>query len=181
MDNKLPVSELLSMVVKPDCLKEFEQWHQTVVTVLNQQQGFVGSELIRPADISAPEYFIIIKFNKLADLERWKKSDEYTQIKQATEQLVINVMIGEKQFGTEMLFSRPLNNIYYPKPAFWKQAVISVITVYPLVLLSIKLIGPFTKALPLSLALLISICIVSPIMVFIMPNVSKLFYKWLYP
>ncbi len=175
------ISEILTVVVKYNRLVEYEQWLEKAKKVLEQQKGFVGIEVIRPADITIPEYFILLRFESLTDLEAWKDSDALDELKKESQEFVVNVHRGERQYGTEMLFSRPISNIYYPKPPFWKQAIIGIFTVYPIIMLSSLILSPLFKDLPQALGMFITICIMSPIMIVTMPKVSVLFKKWLYP
>ena len=103
------------------------------------------------------------------------------KLKKESADFVVKVQSGERQFGTEMFFSRPISNIYYPKPPFWKQAIVGIVTVYPIILLSGAVLNPLFKNLPQSLGMFFTICIMSPIMIVAMPRVSVLFKKWLYP
>ena len=183
MTNKEPqsVSEILSVVVKYDRMTEYEQWMKKVEVALSQQNGFLSREVIRPSDITVPEYFILLRFGTLADLEDWKNSTVLEELRKECHDFVVNVHRSEPQIGTEMLFSRPVSNIYYPKPPFWKQVIIGIFTVYPLILLSSSILKPLFQNLPQALAMFFIICIMSPIMIILMPRVSILFKKWLYP
>jgi len=175
------ISEILTVIVKYNRLAEYEQWLEKTKKVLKQQKGFVGIEVIRPADITTPEYFILLRFETLADLEAWKNSKVLEELKKESQEFVVNVHRGNLQYGTEMLFSRPISNIYYPRPPFWKQAVVGVITVYPIIILSSSILNPLFKNFPQALGMFFTICIVSPILIVVMPKISMLFKKWLYP
>lgn len=171
----------MSVVVKVDSMAAYERWLKKVETALTEQKGFVGIEVIRPADRTAPEYFILLRFATLPDLEAWKSSAVLEDLRQESRDFVVHVEIGERQYGTEMFFSRPLSNIYYPRPPFRKQALIGIATVYPLILLSGALLRPLLQNLPASLNTFLTICVMAPIMITVMPKVSMLFKNWLYP
>ena len=175
------VSKILTVIVKYNRLAEYEQWLKKTEGALAQQKGFLGIEVIRPPDITAPEYFILLRFETLIDLEAWKNSKVLKELKKESLAFVLKVQIGERQYGTEMFFSRPISNIYYPKPPFWKQAIVGIITVYPLIVLSGAVLNPLFKNLPQALGMFFTICIMSPTMIVVMPRVSILFKKWLYP
>ena len=115
------------------------------------------------------------------DLETWRSSKILANLRNESEEFIVKTHRGEPQYGTGMFFSRPLSNFYYPRPPFWKQIIVGVITVYPLIFISSTLLRPIVKNLPQPIALFLSICVVSPIMIFAMPRVSKLFKNWLYP
>jgi len=169
------------VIVKYNRVSEYEQWLQKIEAALVRQNGFLAIEVIRPADITAPEYFILLRFETLVDLENWKTSEVLAELKKESKEFIVKVQTGERQFGTEMFFSRPISNIYYPKPPFWKQAVVGIITVYPLITLSSAILNPIFNNLPQALGMFFTICIMSPIMIVAMPKVSVLFKKWLYP
>ena len=179
-DESRPVSEILSVVVKHDRIAEFDQWMKKVEAALAAQKGFLGREVIRPANELAPEYFILLRFETLADLDAWKNSTVLVELREEIRELIVNVHVGEQQYGTELLFSRPVSNVYYPKPPFWKQVVIGVLVVYPIVLASGAILNPLISGLPRSLGMFFSICLVSPIMITVMPKVSMFFRSWLY-
>ncbi len=180
-NNNESVSTIISIVVKYNRMKEYELWLTKIKSVLQQQKGFLGVEIIRPADITAPEYFILLRFENAMNLEEWRSSKVLAGLKNESKNFIVNTHKGESQYGTEMFFSRPLSNFYYPRPPFWKQVIVGIITVYPLILISSNLLGPITKNLLQPIALFLSICVVSPIMIFAMPKVSKLLKHWLYP
>ncbi len=180
-DIKQQVSEILSVIVKYDKMKEYELWLKKIELALAKQNGFIAIEVIRPSDVSAPEYFILQRFESLEDLESWKNSEVLTKLKNESHEFIVKVQFGERQYGTEMFFSRPLGNIYYPKPPFWKQAIVGIITVYPIIILSSTILNPLFNDLPKALSMFFTICIMSPIMITVMPKVSIMFKKWLYP
>lgn len=176
-----PVTTIFSIVVKYYHQEEYDLWLKKTKTVLQKQKGFLGLEVIRPTDITAPEYFIVLRFENVIDLEMWMDSNTLAELKKESEKFVVNTHRGEYQYGTEMFFSRPLSHVYYPKPPYWKQVFVGMLTVYPLLLIVSNVLKPIVKDLPQMLSLFLSICVVSPIMVYVLPKVSILFKNWLYP
>jgi len=175
------VREILTVIVKYNRIAEYEQWLRKIEAALARQKGFLRIEVIRPSDITAPEYFILLRFETLVDLEAWKNSKVLEELKKESIDFVVKVQIGDRQYGCEMFFSRPISNIYYPKPPFWKQALIGIFTVYPLIILSSAILNPIFQNLPQAIGMFFTICIMSPTMIVTMPRVSILFKKWLYP
>ncbi|MBE9112840.1 antibiotic biosynthesis monooxygenase, partial [Nodosilinea sp. LEGE 07298] len=69
-----------------------------------------------------------------------------------------------------------------PSPPYYKQVVLGVLAVYPLILLANGLLGPLLIGLPPLLALFISVIFVSALLTYpIMPWLSKGLAFWLYP
>ncbi|PSN11398.1 antibiotic biosynthesis monooxygenase, partial [filamentous cyanobacterium CCT1] len=64
----------------------------------------------------------------------------------------------------------------------YKQVVLGVLAVYPLILLANTLLGPLLVGLPPLLALLISVIFVSALLTYpVLPWLSKGLGFWLYP
>ena len=79
-----------------------------------------------------------------------------------------------------MFFSPPMIDVSRTKPPFWKQVIIGIITVYPLIYMSSILLKPLVSNFSQPIALFLSICTVSPLMIVALPRGSKLFKLWLY-
>lgn len=171
------------MVIKPGKIKAFEEWHNEVKQILAKQEGYLSTELIRPSDKqTAPEYFILVRFKSMKALDAWKHSTAFSSVKEKSKEFVINTMVGERQTGVEMFFSRPLNNIYYPKPPLWKQIIAGTLAIYPIILVSNMVFGPLVSGIkPPQLAMFVSLILSAPLFIFILPIISGLFKNWLYP
>jgi antibiotic biosynthesis monooxygenase (ABM) superfamily enzyme len=69
-----------------------------------------------------------------------------------------------------------------PEPPYYKQVIIGVITVYPVILLSNLLVAPFLQGLHPLLSLLISVTFISALLSYpVMPYATKILAFWLYP
>jgi uncharacterized protein len=67
-------------------------------------------------------------------------------------------------------------------PPKWKTAIVSAIGIYPVISVMPILLKPITSQLPSWLATPVSISIMMPLMTWIiMPQVTRLFKRWLYP
>ncbi len=84
--------------------------------------------------------------------------------------------------GLELWFDRPTTTRDLKEPPLWKQVIIGVVCVYPLVLLLNWGLGPVTQGIPKELAVLINVIILSTLLTYpVMPWVTRLLRAWLYP
>ena len=173
-------SSVLTVTVKPDQMAAYEKWLKGIKSILEQQEGFLGIDVLRPPNQANPAYYLLIRFTRKDLLDRWRNSKQFATLRKQSEVFITKVERGEQQFGTEMFFDRPVSNIYYPKPPYWKQAVLGICTVYPVILTANILLRPLIQDLPPLLGLFFMVCIVSPSLIFLMPRVSQLFKFWLY-
>ncbi|WP_187239325.1 hypothetical protein [Actinomadura sp. HBU206391] len=82
--------------------------------------------------------------------------------------------------GLETWFSLPGESV--PAPARWKMVIATFSAIYPLSLLFQGVIAPATQNWPLALRALVFPLVMVPLLTYaVMPNVSRLLRRWLYP
>jgi uncharacterized protein len=176
------ITLVISEVVKPNRIQEYEAWSWGINQAARQYEGCIGVNVIRPLDHAYPEYVVIVKFDNYDNFRRWKNSPTYHQWIEKARGLVVDR--SYRQFGgLEIWFSLPKNvPAELPKPAYYKQVILGVMAVYPLILLSNALLSPFLAGLPPLIGLLISVIFVSSLLTYpVMPLLTKLLGFWLYP
>lgn len=175
------VTVVVSQLVKPGCEQAYEQWIQGIYSDARLFVGHLGINIIRPQTSNDPEYAIIFKFDCYANMKIWMESDVRKQwIKQA-ENLVQGSSKVETLTGMEAWFSLPGKPQPKP-PKRYKMFLISWFWVYVLLNILKYLIGPAIVNLPFQITSLInSVIIVGLLTYLIMPRMTKLLYKWLYP
>jgi antibiotic biosynthesis monooxygenase (ABM) superfamily enzyme len=83
--------------------------------------------------------------------------------------------------GMERWFTLPDRSVTQAPPKY-KSAVLVFLGLYPLVLVLNLLSGPLTGSWPAALRILVSLVVSVPLMVWvIMPQLTRLFFGWLYP
>jgi antibiotic biosynthesis monooxygenase (ABM) superfamily enzyme len=85
--------------------------------------------------------------------------------------------------GLELWFTLPTtNSSNSAQPAYYKQVIIGIITVYPLILVANFTLTPLLQGIPFLISLLISVTFVSALLSYpVMPYVTKSLEFWLYP
>ncbi len=177
-----PITLVVSEVVEPDLIKDYEEWTKGFNFAAQQFAGFVGVEVIRPRDHQYPEYVVIIKFDNYIHYKAWIDSEIYAQWMQKSVQFIAKRSLQYQRSGLELWFSLPRGSISTPQPAYYKQVVIGVIAVYPLILLSNWMLAPFLQGVPTFLSIFISVIIVSALLTYpVMPYLTHILEFWLYP
>ena len=177
-----PITLVISEVVEPDLIEDYEEWTKGVNHAAQQFEGFVGVEVIRPRDRQYPEYVVIVKFDNYIHYKDWIDSEIYQQWMQKSDQFIAKRSLQYQRSGLELWFSLPRGSLNIPQPAYYKQVIIGVISVYPLILLANWTLAPFLQGFPTFLSILISVIIVSALLTYpVMPYLTHILNFWLYP
>jgi antibiotic biosynthesis monooxygenase (ABM) superfamily enzyme len=181
-----PVTLVISEVVEPSQVSAYEAWTKGINRDASQVDGFLGVEVIRPRDHEHPEYVVIVKFETYEHLRSWLISPIYRDWMDRSYGLIAARSQQQLPSGLEMWFTLPRERSGLrsplPSPPYYKQVVLGVLGVYPLILLANRLLGPLLAGLPSLLGLFISVIFVSALLTYpVMPWLSKKLEFWLYP
>lgn len=181
-----PVTLVISEVVDPSKLVAYEAWTKGINQDARQFEGFLGVEIIRPRDHDHPEYVVIVKFDTYDHLRRWLISPTYRDWMDQSYGLIAVRSQQQLPNGLELWFTLPQSRSGarppLPPPPYYKQVVLGVLAVYPLILLANRLLGPLLGGLPPLLGLFFSVIFVSALLTYpVMPWLSKSLEFWLYP
>ncbi|MBD2073566.1 antibiotic biosynthesis monooxygenase [Phormidium sp. FACHB-592] len=178
-----PITLVISEVVEPRCIQAYEAWSRGFNQAAQQFEGFLGVNVIRPRDHDHPEYVVIVKFDSYNHFRAWRTSPTFQQWVEKGRDLVVDR--SQQQFGGVELWFSSLSlkaASTLPQPAYYKNVVLGVLAVYPLILLADVLLGQLLKPLPHLLGLLISVTFVSALLTYpVMPCLTWLLDFWLYP
>lgn len=177
-----PITLVISEIVAPDRIDEYEDWARGINRATSQAEGFLGVEVIRPRDHDYPEYVIIVRFDTYKNLRCWLKSSTYAEWMQRSRHLIATRSY-QLADGMELWFDLPNAATAKPsEPAYYKKVILGVLAVYPLILLANALLGPLLGGFHPLLSLLISVFLVSALLTYpVMPWLTRLLRFWLYP
>jgi antibiotic biosynthesis monooxygenase (ABM) superfamily enzyme len=177
-----PVTAVILRSVKPGCMEEFEMWASGMTQIACNFPGFLGTHAIRPRDIFHPEYVIVVQFDNVNHLKIFMTSTERAEYLKKSEMMTVDEMSIQEIHGFESFFSLPDHSERSPAPARYKMAVLTILALYPLLLLFSTLFASIFHGLPRPLLILFTLIVLIPIMTyFIMPWTTRLFRFWLYP
>ncbi|WP_271253798.1 antibiotic biosynthesis monooxygenase [Pseudanabaena sp. Chao 1811] len=178
-----PITLVISEVVEPNRIEEYEAWTKEVNQAAQQFAGFIGVDVIRPRDHQYPEYVVIVKFDNYEHCKDWLTSSVYQNWMRKSKEFIAKRSQQHLPNGLELWFNLPKSSLPNPpQPAYYKQVIIGVITVYPLIILAKLVLNPFLQGLPDLLGLFISVIFVSALLTYpVMPYLTQLLSFWLYP
>jgi len=177
-----PVTMMFTERVKLDKTKEYETWSEGVLGGVREFTGYLGADVIRPEESSLQEYITLVRFDTCLNLKAWRESQNLADWQKKLPELLVGDPHKQEASGLELWFDRPTTPQKLKEPPFWKQVIIGVICVYPLVLLLNWLLGPPMDVFPREIATLVNVVILSSLLTYpVMPWVTRLLRAWLYP
>lgn len=182
-----PVTVIVTRKAKKGKIKEFEEWMDGIIHEAMKFEGHMGVNIIRPSDLSNPEYTIIFRFNSYENLTKWEKSEIRKEwLKKSTD-----VTEGEPKTavltGLEFWFT-PLarggdssnNEQVTTLPPRYKMAMVTGGIVFVLLSTLVPQIRQITATLPILLSTLVGVAVMVLLMTYvIMPLITRLLRPWL--
>jgi antibiotic biosynthesis monooxygenase (ABM) superfamily enzyme len=175
------VTVVTSRRVKPGSEAEFERWLEGIGEAAARFPGLIGRRITRPTDHDHPEYVIVFKFDSYAHLRAWVESPERASWLAAVAPLVLDAFKETVLTGLERWFTLPtLPNL--PPPARYKMATVTLLAIYPLSWLLGTYLTPQLSPLPApARGLTMSVLLILLMTYVVMPRMTRLFRRWLYP
>ncbi len=175
-----PVTTTVTRRVKPGHEAAYEEFLEGIIAVASRFPGHLGVEVFRPVRPGG-EYRIVYRFDSAAHLRSWLDSDEHAAWLERAEPHAAGPIRRQVLTGLESWFTLPADPGVPPPPPY-KMAVLTWITIFPLITLVIVALGPLIKDLALVPRLAITTAVTVPLMTWVvMPRVTRFLRGWLYP
>jgi len=175
------VTTVISHVVKPGREPGYEAWFHGIAADARKFKGHLGVSTIRPQHHAHPEYVVILKFDCYDNLKAWLESDVRREWIERLQPLIEKPEDIQTLTGLETWFTLPNKSMKAPPPRY-KMALVTWLGVFVTISILNRLLVPLLSWLP---ALLTSLTItgltVMLLTYLIMPRLTPLFRKWLYP
>ena len=177
-----PVTFSARWRVAPGRELEFEQVLDGMVREAATYIGHLGVNIFHPTSAAHSEFHIIVKFDALSNLRRWLDSGARLDWLEKAEPFELAPPAVQVLTGLETWFALPGHQPLLA-PARYKMWLVSWLAVFPLVVVIRATLGPlFLDHLPLAVQALILSGILVPLMTFVvMPRMTRVFSRWLYP
>lgn len=178
-----PVAVVLSEIVRAGRIQEYEAWVKGINQAARGFEGFLGVDVIRPREQQHPEYVVIVRFDTYQNIKKWKDSSLYHSWIEKSRDLVERGKFNlQRAGGMELWFTPEVISKREAQPAYYKRVVMGILAVYPLIIITNIILGPFLKGFPQLLGLFISVVVISALLTYpVMPLLSRLLGFWLYP
>jgi uncharacterized protein len=173
-----PVTVVISRVVRRGHEREYEECLRGLAAAAAEFDGYLGADIIRPADHVHPEYVVVVRFTDYSSLRAWELSDIRADWLAKARSFAVDDDVRENVLdGSEYWFTAPAA----PRPSRSRQAVITWMGIYPLITLLLLLVGPLIATWPVWLrALLTSVTLVILMTYVVMPRLTKWFAGFLF-
>ena len=176
-----PVSAVISTRVRAGQEEAYRRWEQRIAAAQVKAPGFQGYRFEQPVPGVQDDWVAILRFDSEANLQRWLASPVRLALLEDAKSLTEEFHTRTVRSGFEQWF--PEGPPGAPPPAIWKQNMLVLLILYPVVnLLSVfvqipLLLGKLALSPPLALFIA---CILSvPPVGMLVPWASKYFDWWL--
>ncbi|MEG4577450.1 antibiotic biosynthesis monooxygenase [Microcoleus sp. N3A4] len=175
------VTAIISHTVRPGRDGGYEEWLHGITTAAHKFQGHLGVSVIRPCDRAHPEYVAILKFDRYNNLKTWLESDTRQEWIERLQPLIEKPEAIQTLTGLETWFTLTGKPMKSPPPRY-KMMLVTWLGVFLTLPMLNRLLAPLLSGLPVLLAQLISTGLGVALLTYaIMPRLTQLFRKWLYP
>lgn len=180
-----PVTVIIRRRVKPGAENAYEAWLQALQADARRLPGYLGVTTQRPVPGGPSEYVSAVRFDSLANLQDFERSDLRREHLARLGDWVEGDAAWEEMTGLEFWFSPPPGTVV-PQPSRPRMALVMVGMVFTLVLVIGSGVNavfarlPFDTPYPLRLLVTISIEVVLMTW-WLMPLVTRRLARWIYP
>ena len=180
-----PVTFAIARRAKSGKTEEFERWLDDIIHEAMKFKGHMGVNIIRPSNMSNPEYVIILRFDNFENLEKWEKSEIRKKWIEKGKDLIEGKAKMEKQTGLEFWFTPASARAstaaeQQQQPPRYKMAIVVTGIIFVLVSTLLPRVEQATVGLPVLLSTFVGVAIMVLLMTYvIMPSVTRLLRPWL--
>ena len=176
-----PVTASVSRRVKPGHEPFYEQFLTGINAAASRFPGHLGVEVFSPESACVGEYRVVFPFDTGEHLRAWLDSDERAVWLERAEPHVIGPMRTQVLTGLETWFTLP-GRPGAPPPPPYKMALLTWVTIFPLITVVVVVLEPLLEELALVPRLAVTTAVTVPIMTWLaMPRITRLLRGWLYP
>lgn len=175
------VTAVISHIVRPGREQGYEEWFHGIATAAQKFKGHSGVNIIRPQDHAHPEYVAILRFDRYTNLKKWLESDTRREWIERLQPLIEKPEAVQTLTGLETWFNLPEKPLKTPPPRY-KMFLLTWLAVEIMTTLVRTFVSPFLSSLPWLLGLTIgNVVVVGCLTYLLMPQLTRLLYRWLYP
>ena len=178
-----PVSAVISTRIKPGQETAYRAWELRIAAAQSKARGFQGYRFEPPVPGVQEDWLAIVRFDTEANLQAWLDSPERHELLEEASAFTEEFHARIARTGFDHWFPTPGGGV--PAPAVWKQSMIVLLALYPIVFLfgllvqTPLLIG--RVGLPFAIALFIGNVASVMLLNYCLPWMSTRFSWWLQP
>jgi hypothetical protein len=174
-----PVTVIVNRRVKPGTEARFEEWLHGVIAEAMRFPGHLGVNVIRPSSAATGDYVLIFRFDTYEHLQAWEESPIRAEWVKRAEEFTVGAARIQRVTGLEFWFNAPGQG---GPPPRHKMALVTVLGIYPLLIVVVPTLRSLLQGLPEPVAALLSAIIMVSLMTYaVMPVLTRLLRPWLFP
>lgn len=174
------VIEVVKTHVKPGKAREYQEWAEKIHRVEAQFPGYRGVLLQPPASQRQDYWTTLVRFATPEQLDAWLNSDSRRELLREHEALVESW--EHHRLPSSFAGWFPTDTASGESPAAWKQSMLVVLVLFPIVMLKMFFLNPLLAGLNSSFAMFIGNVISVALIAWpFMPLVIRPMHWWLLP
>jgi uncharacterized protein len=176
------VTSVIEHEVRPAFKAKYEEWLKAITPIAGRFPGHQGISIVRPVEGST-RYTLLLRFATLEHTQNWLQSTARKVLIAEVEPYLTRAENIEFNTGLEFWFKPPAGK---GAPSALKQSIVTLTVLYPLTLIVPKFWNMVAQIAPLLSNpfvsnLFVDATIVGLLTYVVMPPVSRLVSRWLYP
>lgn len=180
-----PVTVVITRRVKAGRTADYEAWLQQLQQDARDLPGYLGVTTQRPASGAPLDYVSVLRFDSLASLQAFERSDLRARALAQVNDYVEGDAAWQRLTGLEFWFTPPPGTVV-PQPSRARMAMVMIAVVFGLVLGLGTLVNAAFALLPFAtpypLRLLVTITVEVLLMTYwLMPLITRRLARWIYP
>lgn len=174
-----PVSVVVDRKVLPGKVDEFKKYIEQIIGASSQFPGYLGTDVINPEGNS--RYIIVFRFSTKNELDNWTSSEERQFWVKKIDEVIEKPTKLISLTGMETWFFLSKDSNFIPPPKY-KMAIVTYLAISPTLMCFDLLFGQYFSSLPKYLVFFVTSPFIVVLMTYaVMPLMTKLFRKFLYP
>jgi antibiotic biosynthesis monooxygenase (ABM) superfamily enzyme len=173
------VTEIITVSVKPGMEEAYRAWVDRVRQVEARFPGYQGLQLQAPIPGLQDDWVSLLRFDTTEHLNAWLESDARRDALQEVEPFIDK---REQQVATAFSGWFTFGDAPGQAPPSWKQSMIVLLTLYPIVMLEQMFLNPLLRSLDMAEAIFIgNLLSVAATGFLLIPLALRAFEWWLLP
>jgi antibiotic biosynthesis monooxygenase (ABM) superfamily enzyme len=173
------VTEIITVSVKPGMEEAYRAWVDRIRQMEAKFPGYQGLQLQPPIPGLQDDWVSLLRFDTSEHLNAWLESDARRAALQEVEPFIHQ---REQQVATAFSGWFTFGDAPGQVPPNWKQAMVVLLTLFPIVMLELLYLSPLLQLLNLSVATFIgNLLSVAALTWLLVPWANRTFSWWLRP
>jgi len=172
-------SSVFAYRIRPEREEDFRDWRRRILAEARKWEGFLGTESFDTLDSAQPEFVVVVRFNNRANLDAWLTSRPRQVFMKEVQGYVEHYHLRRIGTGFEGWFDTSESK---PPPARWRQALLVLTALFPVIMLMRQILAPVFASLPVPVAFLLLLSLDMVLLTYgVMPHFSRMMDFWLRP